>query len=515
MHRFLGRRFYVSAGATTASVVLLANSESARQDLKFTYHAFRRSSSVVLTLSKCVWEYRTTLNAKYPSEKARDTALSSCHSRCAEITRKAIEQNAGIFIKLGQHINALTYIFPEEWTSAMIPLLDQCPESSYKSIETLFIQDTGKSINDFFSSFDEKPLAAASLAQVHLATLNGSNEKVAVKVQHPSLQQFVPLDIQLTEMIFNLVDYFFPEYPLTWLSQEMRRSIFVELDFREEAMNSEKTRNYFAPYYNKTALRVPIVHWAEKRILCMEYLPGIRPDNTKKLKEEHVNLKKLSTCLANIFNTMIFTKYVGLHCDPHAGNLAIRKCKNRQGFEIVLYDHGLYRYIPSELQLSYARFWLALLDNDLPAMKAAAHDFAGVNDENFKIFAAAITGRDFNEAIDGSFLKKVRSGSEIEHMQQRLQDDSKLTSQIVQMLRRMPPTVLLILKTNDLVRCLDEKLGYPLGATRQFAIMANYCANTVYLEDINRGGKMNWIKSFAKYMIMKVKLAFLPYIEAI
>ena len=219
--------------------------------------------------------------------------------------------------------------------------------------------------------------------------------------------------------------------------------------------------------------------------------------------------------MANIFNTMIITKDVCLHCDPHAGNLAIRKCKNRQGFEIVLYDHGLYRYIPSELQLSYARFWLALLDNDLPAMKAAAHDFAGVNDESFKIFAAAITGRDFNEAIDGSFLKKVRSGSEIEHMQQRLQDDSKLTSQIVQMLRRMPPTVLLILKTNDLVRCLDEKLGYPLGATRQFAIMANYCANTVYLEDINRGGKMNWIKSFAKYMIMKVKLAFLPYIEAI
>lgn len=508
MRRFCPRAS--ASGALTASAIFLANQDS-RNDVVFAAHAVRRSSTVAVALTQCVLDYRRTLNRQYPNSDARESALSACHARCALITRTAIEQNAGIFIKLGQHISALTYIFPPEWTSAMLPLLDQCPQSSFESIEQMVLKDTGHPLEEHFATFDKQPVAAASLAQVHIATLKETGQEVAVKVQHPSLQQYVPLDLELTETIFRMVDYLFPEYPMTWLADEMRRSIFVELDFREEARNADKTRDFFASRFNETALRVPKVFWALNRIMCMERLPGVRPDHVAELQQLGIPLKSVSRCLAHIFNAMIFCEGAGLHCDPHAGNLAIRKTNNKHGFEIVLYDHGLYRYVPHAMQHAYAQFWLALLNGDRKTMKKAAHDFAGINESNFAIFAAAITGRDYDEAVNGSVLKRKRSHKEIECMQQHLKEDKHLTAQIIQMLREMPPTVLLILKTNDLVRVLDEKLGYPLGITRQFAIMGTYCANT-YFRDLreNSTSKREWFGIVMRYWFIRIKLFLLP-----
>lgn len=189
--------------------------------------------------------YRTTLNQTGDSEEDRKAMLKACHKRCAERTLTVLEKNGSIFIKLGQHLSSMGYLLPLEWTSTFIPLQDKCPVSSFESIQAMFLADTGQDVNELFSSFDASPIGAASLAQVHIATLKETGQKVAVKVQHPALAEWVPLDLALTRLTFSTLKRFFPEYDLEWLSREMDLSLPLELDFRHEAENAIRAKKYF------------------------------------------------------------------------------------------------------------------------------------------------------------------------------------------------------------------------------------------------------------------------------
>ena len=144
-----------------------------------------------------------------------------------------------------------------------------------------------------------------------------------------------------------------------------------------------------------------------------------------------------------------------LHCDPHGGNLAVVRSNDRRtrhNFDIILYDHGLYRDIPIQMRRNYAKLWLAVIDADEKGMRKYAREVAGVTDEQFPLFASAITGRDYR-AVTTSVIstrseeeKEVVSGAMGEGMLQEL----------VQLLGQVPRIVLLILKTNDL-----SELSFP------------------------------------------------------
>ncbi|CCE62030.1 hypothetical protein TPHA_0B03600 [Tetrapisispora phaffii CBS 4417] len=467
-----------------------------------TFHAFvrhvglttKRSGIVAQATVRCFYDYRKTLNNKYETQEEYYNALDACHLRCALITLDALRQNGGIYIKLGQHISAMTYLLPPQWTDTMIPLQDHCPKSTIEEIDNMFKHDLKMGIDEIFSEFNPEPIGVASLAQVHTATLNDTNDRVAVKCQHPSLKEFIPLDIMLTQLVFNLLDVFFPEYPLTWLGDELQTSIYVEINFEKEAKNAIDTQNYFAKYKKQTALRIPNVISAHKRILIMEYITGRRLDDLQYLDENNISRAEVSSCLSHIFNNMIFTPNVGIHCDPHGGNLAIRACKygsssNPHNFEIILYDHGLYRHPTTEMRRDYAKFWLALFDQDQDKMKFYAKRFAHINDKQFPLFAAAITGRSIDTALNYD-ISSSRSKNEIDVMSKGILKGNFLTN-LMSILATIPRIVLLILKTNDLTRHLDECLQNPLGPERTFLIMTQYCSKTVYDEDCEEINKLN------------------------
>lgn len=336
-----------------------------------------------------------TLKAKTDHDEERTAFLKACHKRCAERTLRVLEQNGSIFIKLGQHLSSMNYLLPIEWTATFIPLQDRCPISSYESIEQMFIEDTGSPITSLFDDFEKEPIGAASLAQVHRAKLKGTGTDVAVKVQHPALKEWVPLDLALTGMTFSILKRFFPEYDLEWLSREMESSLPQELDFAMEGKNAMRTREHFRKL-KKIPLVIPEVKWGLNRILVMEYVAGHRTDDLDFIDSNGIDRDEVSAALAHIFNEMIFGD-CALHCDPHGGNLAIRKGfgKRKPNFEIILYDHGLYRDIPKELRRDYAKLWLAVINADEKAMRKYAAKVAGITDEQFPLFASAITGRDY------------------------------------------------------------------------------------------------------------------------
>ena len=391
--------------------------------------------------------YRVTLKHKAESEEEGSALLKACHKRCAERTLRVCEKNGSIFIKLGQHLSSLNYLLPAEWTTTFIPLQDKCPVSSFESVQAMFVKDTGHSISDLFDEFETLPIGAASLAQVHRAKMKETGQKVAVKVQHPALEEWVPLDLALTRFTFSTLKRFFPEYDLEWLSEEMGHSLPQELDFVQEGKNAVKAREYFKNIHD-APLVIPDVMWGMKRILVMEYLSGHRPDDLEYIDSNGIDRDEVSAALSRIFNEMIFGEGAPLHCDPHGGNIAIRKNTSRRkpNFDVILYDHGLYREIPKELQRNYAKLWLAVIDADEQRMRKYAYEVGGITDDEFPLFASAITGRDYR-AITQSVVSS-RSEQEKEIISDAMGEG--LLQQLVHLLGHVPRIILLVLKTNDL-----------------------------------------------------------------
>jgi aarF domain-containing kinase len=346
----------------------------------------------------------------------------------------------------------MNYLLPNEWCDTFIPLQDKCPVSSYESIQAMVQKDTGRSLEDFFSEFEQTPIGAASLAQVHRATIRETGQRVAVKVQHPALDEWARLDLGLTSFTFSTLARWFPEYDLTWLSDEMAASLPQELDFALEGRNATHARNYFS-HVRDAPVIIPEVLWAKRRILVMEYVSGARPDDLAYLDSHGIDRDQVSAALARVFNEMIFGRDAPLHCDPHGGNIAIRHNPSRRSssnFDIVLYDHGLYRDIPLSLRRAYAHLWLAVLDGDEAGMRRYAYETAGVSSEHFPLFASAITGRDYTVLAgkDSRGVASARTSEEKKVIGDALGDG--LLENLIQLLGKVPRVMLLILKTNDL-----------------------------------------------------------------
>lgn len=452
---------------------------------------------MAVTLYVCISDYLKTL--KKHEEPNYDAMLAACHKRCAVRTLEAMEKNGSIFIKLGQHLSSLNYLLPSEWCDTFIPLQDKCPVSSFTSVDAMVRQDTGKGLDDYFEEFERRPIGAASLAQVHVAHMKDTGEKVAVKVQHPSLDEWAKLDLALTRFTFKTLKRFFPEYDLTWLSDEMEVSLPKELDFREEGENAVRMKDYFS-HIPQHPLIVPTVKWAQRRILVMEYITGHRPDDLEFLDANGIDRDEVSAALARIFNEMIFGAGAPLHCDPHGGNLAIRLNPNKRrprNFDIILYDHGLYRDIPMQLRRSYAHLWLAVLDTDEVRMRKYAFETAGIGDAEFPIFASAITGRDFS--VVQSDVTTPRGQVEKQNISGAL-STGDILEQLVHVLGKVPRIILLILKTNDLTRSLDENLHTREGPVRTFMILARYAARTVFEEQVEViRGSVLWPENLWRY----------------
>jgi aarF domain-containing kinase len=391
------------------------------------------------------------------------------------------------------------YLLPLEWTTTFIPLQDKCPVSSYESIEQMFLKDTGRQIEDDFDNFSKEPLGSASLAQVHTANLKNTNQKVAVKVQHPALEAWAPLDLALTRFTFATVKRFFPEYDLEWLSSEMEFSLPKELDFALEGSNAMMAKEYFRKN-TKFPLIIPTVFSSSRRILVMDYVTGCRPDNLDYLDSHNISRDEVSATLARIFNTMIFSKGAPLHCDPHGGNIAIRHNPKRghpYNFDVVLYDHGLYRIPEEKLRRDYAKLWLAVLDGDESRMRKYAFEVAGISDDQFPLFASAITGRDYRVLTRKGVATTERNAEERDAINDAFGEG--LLPQLVQMLGKVPRIILLILKTNDLTRSLDEGLHTREGPARTFLILAKYASRTVWeeqKESFSHRGSFLWPSNF-------------------
>ncbi|KAG8963093.1 hypothetical protein FRC03_003458 [Tulasnella sp. 419] len=487
------------AAALSATAVVTYNTY---EPFRHTVLAADRIGRVVWAVSLGVVDYKRTFSKIYEDDEAMLNAYSACHKRSAERLLIALQTNGGIFIKLGQHISSVN-LLPWEWTSTMRPLQDQCFPTPMEAIEAMYIADTGRSIEEQFSYFDPEPIGVASLAQVHIAHDRETGKKVAVKLQHPHLEEFAEIDMKTATTCLAWVKAIFPEFEFTWLGEEMRKNLPLEMDFCNEAANAARAMNDFSGHL-WTTLYIPEVFRVTKRTMVMEFIEGGRVDDLEYLNKYHIDRNAVSRELTKIFSEMVYINGF-FHADPHAGNLLIRPAppssRSRYNFEIALLDHGLYFDIDDELRINYAHLWLSLIASPSAKTNADRRKYAqlvgNISPEMYPVFESAITGRAnlkaLEDAPDTTSLGFKRAGSLIDTLQQSEEELEAIRRALVQkdgllpmlfaLLRRMPRRVLMILKLNDLTRNLDNSLATTHPRSRIFLIIARYCALAVWLDE--------------------------------
>ncbi|KNZ77750.1 ABC1 family protein C15C4.02 [Termitomyces sp. J132] len=449
-------------------------------------------------------DYKTTFARTYATDADYGQALSECHTRSAQRVLRALLANGGVFIKMGQHMASL-YVLPFEWTSTMRPLQDQCEPTPYEFVDALFQTDMGMPLTEVFEEFDPTPIGVASLAQVHIAQHRETGKKVAVKLQHPHLAEFCDIDMKMVEVTLGWVKYWFPEFELTWLGEEMRTNLPKEMDFTLEARNAERTIKDFKSI--QTSLYIPDTITATKRVLIMEYIQGGRVDDLEYLADAHIDRNKVALELSRIFNQMVFVNG-WFHADPHPGNLLIRPApkgsRSPFNFEIVLLDHGLYFDIDPILRVNYAKLWLSLIAPASPATTLDRRKYAelvgNVGPDLYPVFEAALTGRAALQSSVDSVKEDDRScrrassiidlqpqsKAELDAIRNAVVSTEGLLTSVFDVLRRVPRRVLMVLKLNDLTRSLDYALMTTHSNIRIFLITAKYCTYAVWQDERKR-----------------------------
>ncbi|KAG5529797.1 hypothetical protein RHGRI_030245 [Rhododendron griersonianum] len=428
-----------------------------------------RSSRAVWTIASTVVDYKYSLHGLSEDSDDYRRVLSEVHLCSAKRILQLCEANKGFYVKAGQFVAALRQV-PKEYSSTLSSLQDQvliiqCVSWTYavpchfKAIKEVLTSSLGPDLLEIFLSFDEHPVAAASIAQVHRAVLK-DHQEVAVKVQYPGLEHQFKIDIAAMSFLSKFVALFFPEYRFGWLVSEFAESVALELDFIHEARNAERTARNFK---NNTVVRVPHIFWdfTTRRVLTMEFCQGCKVcqkflsfqvDDLEFMIEMEIEPIKVAKALVEVFAEMIFV-HGFVHGDPHPGNILVSP-EGPNSFCLVLLDHGIYKELDEGFRRDYCQLWKALILLDANKILQLGERF-GVGKYS-RYFPLIFTGRTIDSK---SALGRGMSAEERKNIKQDLQ--SLKMEDLSSFMESLPSDFLMILRTDGLLRSLLSKLGAP------------------------------------------------------
>lgn len=276
-----------------------------------------------------------------------------------ERLRLAFEELGPTFIKLGQLIASRPDLVPYEYSEEFNKLLDKVPPVPFLEVKKIIETEFGAPLSETFKEFDEIPIAAASIAQVHKALLPDGT-RVVVKVQRPYIEKLISTDIELIYLMAKLIDKYVPEtrlYNPVGVVDEFSRGIKKELDFILEASNIVKiSRNL----KDDNRVVIPGVFWdfTTSRTLTLERIEGVKIDNIPELEKMGTNCSDLARSLTDVFFAQIF-RYGLFHGDLHAGNIFVV-----DGKKLGFVDFGIVGRLSEDMIENLANILLAIVKGD-------------------------------------------------------------------------------------------------------------------------------------------------------
>jgi ubiquinone biosynthesis protein len=308
----------------------------------------------------------------------------------AERVRLVLEELGPIFIKFGQILSTRRDLLSEDYAHELAKLQDKVPPfpgiQARKIIEEAFSQ----SIDEIFLEFDETPLASASIAQVHSATLK-DGRKMIVKVVRPDIEKVIKRDLGLMHLLAAKAESYWEDarkLKPTNVVAEFEKTLLNELDLMREAANASQLRRNFI---DSDILYVPEIEWdlTTNKVMVMERISGIPVSDIDSLHEAGVDMRRLAENGIELFLTQVIRDSY-FHADMHPGNIFVRPGEDGAA-QIVVVDFGIMSSLSEFDQRYLAENFLAFLNRDYKKV-AALHVDSGWVPANTRVdeFESAI-----------------------------------------------------------------------------------------------------------------------------
>ena len=292
-----------------------------------------------------------------------------------ERLRLALQDLGPVYVKFGQILSTRRDLLPPDVADELALLQDHVPPFPGDQARNIIEESLGEPVGEIFASFDTNPLASASIAQVHPATLHDGREAV-VKVVRPGIGKQLRKDIDLLAAIAKLAEKFMHNganiQPLK-VVREFETVVFDELDMQREAANASILRRNFQ---GSTDLYIPEVYWqwCTRRVMVMERVSGLPVGDIENLKKNGVNLKKLARRGVRVFYTQVFRDNL-FHADLHPGNILVDASDPDDPTYIAM-DFGIVASLSTKDLYYIAENFKALFNQDYRRV-AALHIDAG------------------------------------------------------------------------------------------------------------------------------------------
>ncbi|AOT69385.1 ABC1 kinase family protein [Geosporobacter ferrireducens] len=288
-----------------------------------------------------------------------DAKFNNIGLSAGERLRLSLEELGPAFIKLGQILSTRPDIFPSDVIEELKKLQDSVPPFSFSEVRAVIENEFEDELENIYKEFEEKPVAAASISQVHCGRLN-TGKLVAVKVQRPGIEKIINLDLNILKDLAYFVDHhtqYGKLYDCSGMVFEFENIIKNELDFRKEAENAEIFKQNFS---RDEGIKVPEVKWiyTTRSVLTMEYIEGIRVDDCSALDIAGIDRKMLARKIAaSICNQILRDGF--FHADPHPGNIQITSDGT-----LVFLDLGMVGHLNENRKRMITDFFIGVTSRD-------------------------------------------------------------------------------------------------------------------------------------------------------
>lgn len=424
------------------------NDDSRQRDLP--RHHLARIAHIASVLSRHGWgHYLWRLRVR----AAKDSDVGG-PSDGAQHLRAALEELGPTFVKFGQALSVRQDVFSVEVINELQKLQDQVPPFPSEQTRQVIERELARPIDELFADFDETPLAAASIAQVHAATLYDGTS-VIVKVQRPGIDQLIRGDIAILRFFARQIHRFIPEsrrFDPVGLVEEFAEVIGKELDFLREGHNAERFQELIG---NKDVLWVPTIHWAlsTAAVLTMDRSGGSRigPD----VPADPGTRRALAEALMRLFLTQVF-EHGYFHGDPHPGNIFLLP-----DGRICFHDFGIVGQLTIRDKDNLRQLFLAVVARDPDWMATVWLDMGGAPGEiDRKAFV-----RDLGQALDRFYAASAGEYSFGEMLQEFLRLGQRHQ---IKLLREIVLVAKAFMTMESLVRLLDPNFSM-IPAFKAFA----------------------------------------------
>jgi len=371
--------------------------------------------------------------------------------------RRVFEELGPTFVKLGQLMSTRADMFPPEYLEEFKKLQNQVPPVPFEEIRAVIEREFKHPISDIYLSIEEESLAAASVAQVHLAQLVGG-ERVILKVIRPGIDKKIREDIRLMYYFARKLENAFEIGKIIGfvnIVKEFEKNIFRELDMYIEAGNTER---FFENFKDSREIYIPRVDWkhTSKSVLVMEYIEGIKLDRIDEIKEHGIDPQEIAMIGLRSFSRQLM-EFGLFHADPHAGNTIIM-----YDGRLSLLDFGIIGYLDEKTMLEIANVFLGYAEHNYDMVMEALVDAGIISEESVNLKDFRDDLRDISEPFYGRSLHTISV--------------KDVVDQVMQLLRKyhisLPRNLMLLFKTIIQAEALGKILGSDaslLEVTRPYA----------------------------------------------